>query len=322
MRNLMFLATIPLLLTTVGCIRKPCRDDVVCATYVHPYGLEISCDEWNRQGSSGDVIVTNKEGVTIKKVFQKGVLDGEVTYSFPFRDSVETVEIYDHGRLTKEARYYSSGVVKSELEYPAEGEHILKTFYDQGAPKSEEHFVGDKLMTGTYFNSNHLVESRVENYFGKRTLRDIYGQLISVDTIEDGVMAASTTYHPNGMPEATTPYVNGVVHGQKKTFLPGGEPYSVELWEEGVQNGITIFYEDGEKIAEVPYYQGRRNGIEKRFRNNAQVVEEIGWLNDSRHGPTRRYVEGKVVIDYYFHGTPVTKGVFDKRSAMMQPQVH
>ncbi|MDP1835106.1 MAG: toxin-antitoxin system YwqK family antitoxin [Chlamydiales bacterium] len=320
MRNVLFLLSIPALLITASCNRQNCCDQVVCETYVHPYGLEMSGGEWCRQGSSGDVIVTNKDGVTVKSAYEKGVVEGEVTYTFPFRDSIETVEIYSQGKLIKETHYFPSGVVKSEIAYPSENEQVVRAFYDQGGRKSEEHFLGKQLQTATYYNFNDLVESKVDDFSGKRTQRDIYGQLVSVDTIENGVLAATTTYHPNGMPEATTPYSNGVVQGVRKTFLPGGEPYSVEEWSAGIQHGTTIIYEDGEKIAEIPYYQGKRSGVEKRFRNNDEVVEEIGWANNAKHGPTTRYVEGQVITDYFYYGTPVSKTVFDKRTALLQHQ--
>lgn len=295
-----------------------CNECIVCETYVHPYGIEMSEGEWCRQGASGDVIVKRLDGVTVKSSYQSGDLDGEVTHSFPFRDSAEHSEMYSKGSLVKEVHYFPSGVVQLEIEHISPTERVVKANYDQGTRQAEETYVGDKLQKGTYYNLKEVVESSVDDFSGKSTKRDVYGQLLSVDTVEEGQIVLSTTYHPNGMPHAITPYQDGVIDGQLKTYLPGGEPYSVEEWHQGTRNGLTTVYQDGEKIAEIPYANGRKNGIEKHFRNNDEVVEEISWVEDVEHGPRVRYVEGQAYSEWYFNGAPVSKAVYDKRTALIQ----
>jgi antitoxin component YwqK of YwqJK toxin-antitoxin module len=286
---------------------------------VHPYGLEVSGDEWNRQGASGDVITVRKDGVTVKSSYQSGELDGEITYTHPYRSSVEKVEIYSKGRLVKESQYSISGALRLDTEYPTVKEKVVRAFYSQGNQRNQETYAGDRLQKGVYYSPKELVESTVDDFNGKATQRDLYGQLISVDTIDNGEVVSITTYHPNGMPEAVTPYVDGLTHGTRKTFLPGGEPLTVEEWVEGYQEGPTFVYQDGEKVAEVPYCNGQKNGIEKRFRQEDEVVEEVSWSNDVLHGPTVRYVEGQVFTEYYYNGTPVTKPIYDRRTALLQP---
>ncbi len=315
-----YLLLLPICILATACGRSRCCNDVVCETYVHPYGLEMSSNEWCRQGSSGEVITSRKDGVVIKRSFQQGVVDGQVSYTFPHRDTIETIEVYSKGDLIKVTHNFPSGAVKSETEYASPTNSVVKSYYDQGTLRSSERFKDDRLAQATYFNLKETLESSVEDFSGKSTRRDIYGQLLSVDTIEDGRVVASTTYHINGMPEAITPFSSGVVDGTRKTFLPGGEPYTIEQWQNGQQHGITQEFQDGEKVAEVPYYRGRKEGVEKCFRNEKDVVEEISWHMDARHGPTNRYVEGKVITDWYYNDAPVSKAVFDKRSALLQPQ--
>lgn len=313
------LLALPLSLLAVACCRNSCCDRmVVCETYVHPYGLEMSESEWCRQGACGDVITTRKDGVTINRSYANGELNGQATYTFPYRQTIETIETYGSGRLVKITHYFSSGVVREESEHITPNERITKVNYDQGSPQSIEHFLGDKLMKGSYYNLKEVVESSVDEYSGKSTRRDIYGQLLSVDTVEDGVVVSSTTYHPNGMPEAITPFQDGIVHGQRKTFLPGGEPYTVEEWADGLQNGTTFVYQNGEKVTEIPYVNGAKTGVERHFRNDEEVVEEISWANDVQHGPTKRYVDGKVITDWYFNNAQVSKPVYDNRCNLLQ----
>ena len=310
-------AVAALLLSSCNCRRQIC-DEVVCERYVHPYGLEISGDEWCRQGSCGEVLTTRKDGVCEKKRYKDGHLDGETTYSFPHKEAVEKVETYQEGRLLKEQRNFSSGMPREAVEYPAEGEKIVRDWYDHGGLKSVEHFSGNRLKQGKYYNASNNVESSVENFYGKRTLRDDYGQLESVDVIEDGFLTSRTSYHTTGVPDAVTPYHRGSIHGMRKTFLPGGEPHTIEQWESGYQHGKTTVYEDGEKVAEIPYEGGRKNGLERRFKDESVVIEEISWQDGQRHGPTFRYVDGQVFTDWYFNGQKVSKAVYDKRTALLR----
>ncbi len=312
------LLIIPIAILATSCGRSQCCNDIVCETYVHPYGLAVSSDEWCRQGACGEVITTRKDGVVVKRSFQSGVVDGQVTETFPHRETLESTKVYSRGKVVKECHNYSSGSPRVEIEHVAPNEQIVKSYYDQGTLKSVEYQQGNRIAKGTYYNLAEAVESSVEDFNGKSTKRDIYGQLLSVDTIEDGVVASSTTYHINAMPDAITPYKNGVIHGSRKTFLPGGEPYTIEEWQAGQQHGMMQHFQDGEKVAETPFFRGNREGVERHFRGD-EVVEEISWHAHRRHGPTNRYIEGQVVTDWYFNGTAVTKAIFDKRAALLQP---
>ncbi len=313
------LTLVPLCLGLIGCNQNQCcYDEVICQSYVHPYGLEISGREWCDQGSSGEVITKLKDGRIVREHYEGGCLEGDVCTTYPHREIPETVETYQSGRLVKEKQHYASGLPSTETEYVSETEVIIREYYDQGTPKSVERFTQGRLQQGKYYNLSQNVESGVEDFYGKRTTRDVYGQLLSIDTIKDGLMTSSMTYHPNGMPEAETSYRDGLVHGIRKTFLPGGEPHALEEWNSGFQSGTTNVFDNGEKIAEIQYDRGKKHGLERRFRDETIVVEEISWQNDIRHGPTFRYVDGSVITDWYFNGNPVSKAVYDKRSSFLR----
>lgn len=314
-----WILSLPMCLMMTACCPQYECNDVVCETYVHPYGLEVSGNEWNRQGSSGDVITVRKDGVTVKSSYQGGELDGEVTYSHPYRNTIETVEIYTKGRLVKESHYSTTGALRSDIEYPTLKERVERSYYNQGNLRAQETFLGDSLQKGVYYSPKDLVESTIDDSNGKATQRDAYGQLIAVDTIENGQIVSSTSYHPNGMPEAVTPYADGLIHGVRKTYLPGGEPQTVEEWKNGYQEGVTHVYQDGEKVSEVPYAGGLKHGTEKRLRNEDEVVEEITWANDVRHGPTVRYLNGQVLTEWFYNGQPVSKSIYDTRTALLKP---
>lgn len=310
------MALIPLCVTITACQQRCCDpQEVLCETYVHRYGVEVPPEEWSEQGSSGRVVSTRKDGVTVTKTFNSGVLDGEMTYTFPLRSQTERCEQYDNGRLVKRQSFYVSGLPCEEIDYSQAPAITTKCYYDQGSQRAVETTTNGRITQAKYYNLAGNVETGVEEGCGKRTNRDSFGQVASVDTIKDGAMVLRTTYHPNGIPQAQMNYQDNVIHGTVKTFKPAGDPNSIELWNRGMQEGITTLYEDGEKCAEVPFVRGCRCGVEKRFCDAGErVVEEITWVDNVRHGPAYRYLNGKVVEEWYFHGQKTTRDGFERLS--------
>jgi antitoxin component YwqK of YwqJK toxin-antitoxin module len=288
---------------------------VVDEKYVHKYGLEVAQNDWKARGKNGQVISTLDNGVVMTKQYDFGVLEGETTYTFPNSNTIEKVETYKNGQLVKTVINDESGAPKEETEMTAEGNKYVTIWYNDGTPQSRESYQDDLLVQAEYFNGSNKVESRVDNGFGTRIVRDQYGDLVSTDTFKNGALVSKTTYHKNGAPKAFTPYANNVVEGMRKTFMPAGEPETVEEWVGGVREGTTLAYKNGEKFAEVPYKNGRKNGIEKRYRDGSTLIEEISWRDNQRHGPSDTYVNGKVTkTEWYYNGQKVTKSAWDMKS--------
>lgn len=316
MRSLVSLGFIALtaILSITSCsnsYEKPPSEIVMDEKYIHRYGVEVPAEEWSAHGEHGQVVSTLKNGVIVTKNYKEGVLEGETTYSFPHNELVERVENYSKNIKTKEIVYYTSGSPKQEVTYQPQGK-IVTTWYETGSPSGKETYDWKgKMVTAEYYNTNHLLDSRVDNGAGLRIMRDQYGQLLSNDTIQDGAMVLRTTHHQNGSPKEITPYQNGVVAGQKKSYLPGGEPESIQTWTNGAQNGLTVVFQNGDKFAEIAYVNNAKNGIERRYRNGSDLMEEITWRNDLLNGPYTTYVGNGSKIDWYYQGKPVTKANFD-----------
>jgi antitoxin component YwqK of YwqJK toxin-antitoxin module len=102
------------------------------------------------------------------------------------------------------------------------------------------------------------------------------------------------------------------VTGQRRTFLPGGEPHTIEEWSEDHQEGVTVVYQNGEKIAEVPYLNGIKNGVEERFKDGRFLVEEVNWKAGKKHGPCYSYVGEDTLITWYYEGQEVSKRQYDR----------
>lgn len=316
MKKAQVLFGVALLSCLTGCQSRENSDEVVCQT-VHRYGVALEPDDWSSRGKNGQVISVRKDGVTVTRNYDKGVLHGECCYSYPYRDVVQKREHYTQGGLVKECTYYPSGCPEVQVEHDAGCVRRTSAWYENGAPYAKEVYKEDKLLQGEYILPDGQVESRIDDGAGVRTKRGPQGELLSVDTVQKGLVCKVTTYHPCGSPSAVTAYNNGVIEGTRWTYLPGGEPATAEEWVGGIQEGTTIVYEYGEKRAEVPYVSGHPHGIERRFCDNGgAVAQERSWVNGQLHGPTHSYVGGTTKTDWYFCNKPVpNKATFDMLSS-------
>jgi antitoxin component YwqK of YwqJK toxin-antitoxin module len=285
--------------------------DVVSETYVHRYGVQLPQEDWTARGQSGQVVSVRKDGVVETCSYESGVLHGECTYTYPHREVVQNRVHYEQGSLAKEVENYPNGAPKSQTVHADENSSEITYWYENGVPKAHEIYQNGLLITGEYFTSTHEKESAVDDYHGVRVNRDPYGQIVSKDTIEQGLLTRRTTYHNNGAPQSITPYVNGKIEGQRMTYHPAGEPDTIETWVCGVQQGNTEVYLTGEKIADVPYRNGRKGGVERRYREGQVLVEQITWVQGIQHGPAISYVGTEPNTDWYFQGRKVSKSAYD-----------
>lgn len=308
-RQRLFCVLVGFVLLT-GCQQR-CCDDVVCETYVHRYGVPLAPQDWSERGQHGQVISIRKDGVVISKTYESGVLNGDTTYTFAHKDLVEKKEVYCQGNLTQTVYYYPSGMPQRQITFEQPDTERVLTWYESGAPQSKELYFGGLLVQGEYLNPSQQQESAVIDQNGLRTLRDDYGQLLSVDEIRDGQMTLRRTFHPNGAPAAVTPYVNNAVEGKRWTYQMGGEPATIEEWRGNYQHGNTEVFENGEKVSDLPYVMGQAHGIERRYRNGQQLVQENNWVQGRRHGPSYTYVNDTTQTDWYFKDRKVNRGTYE-----------
>lgn len=289
---------------------------IVNETYKHRYGMEVPEEHWVASGEHGQVITTLKNGIVVTKTYNNGILDGLTTYSFPHSQNIEREETYANGTLEKVIKNYVSGHPYQEIVYSNQNRTVT-SWYENGSPKSQEEYTQNFLANGEYFSPEHAVESKVENGSGTIIQRDCYGLTLFTDTITNGQLSLRTSYHSNGSLKEITPYINQLVEGERKTFLPAGEPNSIETWVAGQQNGVTVMFQNGEKISEVPYKYGLKHGVEKRYRNGETLVEEATWEEGMKHGPSKCYLAGIVTTDWYFQNKKMEKSKYDFMTSPM-----
>jgi antitoxin component YwqK of YwqJK toxin-antitoxin module len=314
MRIGLSLALLTMTWVATGCMTTQ-QVEVVDQSYVHKYGVEVPSDYWDSAGREGAIISTMADGVVVMNTYSNGILHGETTYTYPHSETIHRAEVYQNGELEKETVYFCDSIPMQETHYvPSSHVKYVTNWYSGGSPKSYETFDGELIVTGEYYNLQNQRDSFVENLEGTRLSRDDYGQLLSQDTIQQGRLALSTTYHPNGTPKEMISYQNNLVDGIKKTYYPGGEPNTLEEWKMGRQEGMTTVFQNGEKFAIIPYVAGQKQGIERRFKDEEIIVKEIPWVAGKMHGPMRTYVGDSVKTEWYFKGSPTTAAEFDALS--------
>lgn len=282
--------------------------------YIHQYGIEINKKQWMETGQTGHIVTTQKNGVTCKKHYLCGLLEGQTTYTFPNSEDIEKVKLYSQNQLLKETNFYLSGSPFKEITYSPTELILVREWYENGSLKSFEKYSGSLLAHGVYYDTFGQCVSKVEDGKGVRTLRDIYGSLVSTNTLKEGKVEVVTLYYENGVPKEVNPYVGGAIHGLRKTFLPGGEPYTIENWEHNKLQGVTTLYIDGERAQEIPYVNGLREGQGRIYKDGEFVVQELNWKNDRLHGPCKTYLEDKVVTEWYWKGNKVSQTYYEANS--------
>lgn len=273
---------------------------IVKQKYVHKYGIEVPSEDWSSRGEDGQVITTLADGVTVTNQYARGNLHGETTYTFPYSDTIERVEVYDNSRPVKEIVNNENGWPQKEVRYLSGNRREITNWFESSSPQSVETYEGKRLVTGEYYTSSNQLESRVDNGEGLRIVRDFYGTHIYNEQIAGGFPALRLTYHPNGVLKSETPYARGVIEGTRQTYMPSGEPQTTESWIGGKQHGLTVIYKNGMVWKEIPYVDGQKEGIEKVYRNGKDIVEEITWFEGKKHGPHRKYIENVVKTDWFY----------------------
>ena len=324
MRSSIFMGSMAFLALNTACTcTDPCCDEgfeVVKQSYVHKYGVEVDPVSWNERGGHGQVVTTQKNGVTINQNYVDGVLQGDTTYSFPHSTAVEKVATYDKGTLVSETVYFRSAGQKMMTEYtPSRPDYLIITqWYENGAQRSRETFINDRIDEGYYYDMKGQVESSVTAGSGDRYERNDSGELLSSDKYVNGEVVETTYYYPHKSLKEVIPYANGTIHGMRKFYFVGGDPDRFEEWTNGRQTGTTIMFQHGEKIAEVPYVNGMKSGLEKRYRDGEFVVEEVTWVDGKQHGPHTTYIGSESTVDWFYNDKRMTKTQFDR---MAIPQI-
>jgi len=288
-----------------ACQNSSTVDQIVSQTFVHKYGFDVSEQEWEERAQEGQVVTMLKNGVKVTRSYENGQLHGATSYTFPHSSVIEKLLVYDEGTLLKESVNDAGGMPIREEVYEFDNRDLITLWDDKGVPLSIEEYDDEVLMEGKYYTPEHELEGKVEAGFGERIKRDRTGLLISRDEIENGVIAARTTYHPNGQMHTISHYHDYQLHGEQLKFTASGRPLMELNWNHGVLDGTKVIYRNGSKIAEIPYSNGQKHGMEFHFDDLGNLTAEVEWRNDKKHGSSKIHTEEATDTEWFFNGQAV-----------------
>lgn len=305
-----FSLLLPALLLTGCCTRS--TKEVVAETYIHKYGAPVCREDWIANGRDGQVVQQRRDGVTVKRSYRNGVLEGNTSYSFPNSTTLHICEVYNAGALVARTSNYPSGAPMEEERYQNGQSTQMTHWYEDGTPASVENYDMGRIVSGEYRTPLNAIEAQVVDGIGTRLFRNNKGELMMRDLIRGGELVERICYFASGDPSAIIPYQNGQIHGTRLTFFEGGLPNTVEQWVHGKQEGLTIVYQNGEKASEIPYMNGEKEGVELRFRDGAEPVEEVSWKAGVQHGPRRLLSVQGETTEWYHKGELVSRPTFER----------
>ena len=293
--------------------KKDKKKDVVSQRFIHKYGYDVSRDDWEGNQFPGQVVTTLKNGVSIASTYEDGLLHGRTTYTYPHSQTLESLHIFERGNLIKKVSYNVKGMPTKEETYLSPSHIKAKYWYKTGTPKCVEELIDNSLVEAEYFTLNNETESRIENGKGVRSIRNEQGALIAKETIENGRVTASETFHSNKSPSVSMGYTSeGKLQGEKKVYAETGEPISVESFDNGELHGMCTYYQNGYRYKETPYVHGEINGVERKYVDGESLVEETEYHDGLKHGPSTFYCDGIAKSEWFYNNELVTKGKFEE----------
>lgn len=307
-----FLVLAALGVFAMSCQREESEKDVISQRYIHKYGYAVSAEEWADRNYPGQIISSLRSGSTVTATYEDGMLNGPCSFTYPNSQVVERYVLYKRGSPVKEILYDISGMPMKESVQISDAQSTLTTWYADGVPRSIEEYHEDKLLSGQYFTILNELESHVEKGSGLKSVRDLFGVLISKETIQDGFVVKKESFYSNGTPESITHYLFGKMDGERHTFTDQGVPLAVEQWLAGKLHGTSIYYKNGSKHLQVSYEHGEKTGWEYQFTDGATVSHQISWSHDQKHGPETFFIPGGKKVSWYYEGKEVSKNRYEE----------
>ena len=153
--------------------------------------------------------------------------------------------------------------------------------------------------------------------------------LASLNELKDGLLINSDTGQPYtgqvtlinkdwGAVERSKHYVDGLLHGQEKSFYRSGKLRSVSSFKQGLLDGTTkVYYQNGvlriliqakKGIKEgraINYHANGRVRIERFYKNDVIHGQERTWFGNGNPKTSKHYRHGVLVgqaLSYYDNG--------------------
>ncbi len=301
-----------LALTSCQKNKKPRDEEVVSQRFYHRYGYAMSKSEWEQEEQPGQVVTTQRNGVTISSSYEGGVLHGPTTETYPHSQTLRIRQLFDKGTLCKQTFFDIRGVPQKEETYLSPSDVKVISWYKNGVPKSTEEYSSNELVYGEYYSPQNELESKVDRGRGVRTQRTQSGELLTKETFENSQVIRRETFHPNGVPHEIVSFQGGKLSGEKCKFGLTGEPILYENWKNGKLDGSAVYYQNGYKYLEVPYSEGLKHGLEKQYIDGEILANETQWFHGKKHGPAISYCDGLTSTDWFYNDEKVIRKRYEE----------
>lgn len=295
---------------------------IIKETFKNNYGIIVTGSEWAKRGKSGTITRVLKDGSTTHEVYVNGLLNGEITHTFPHTETISSVRIFDQGKLLSLKSFFVNGLPSIEEVYHSDGSRTVSKWPENKDLDviSEPYFIETtqqgRVLQGFYSSINGRYVSKIQNGEGIRSIFSSTSNLLSEETFSEGVMIKRTTFYPNRDPETITHYLNYEPHGIKCSYLQGGIPNTIEEWRHGYQDGNTTIFKNGYKVSEISFVKGKKEGLELRYNEQELIAEEVYWKSNMLHGMRKIYAGGVLKQEWYHHGKVVSKSKFDRLNSV------
>ena len=169
---------------------------------------------------------------------------------------------FNHGKETGVFKYFDdtkAGTVIATRDFSKGDGSCYAIFYDQKSNKVSEGKLVNKLPEGEW--KYYHFESK---------------QLMSKEFYKNGKLeGVRKVFYKDGTLAEETNYVNGIKHGNSKTYSEKGQLIDAHIYKNGQYDGVASYYDGlGNKMYEGSYVNGKRVGTWKFFEKN-KVIKQV-----------------------------------------------
>jgi len=101
-----------------------------------------------------------------------------------------------------------------------------------------------------------------------------------------------------GAVEFNIEYVDGLRHGEEKTYYQSGALKSLGHWSNGLIDGITeVYFEDGSLMIRMNFKDGMKEGRAVRYYQSGQLAVESYFKNDLLEGESKVWYESGELLE-------------------------
>jgi antitoxin component YwqK of YwqJK toxin-antitoxin module len=138
---------------------------------------------------------------------------------------------------------------------------------------------------------------------------------VEIPWLNGQIHGVKKTFHPSGAKAGETPYEHGKIVGESRSFTEKGTLLRVVRFADGDRDGEMIDYwpdREGKVDRSIPYRKGRVHGMSKAFYADGKPKWERPFRDNRQHGVEKQFApDGKVERErFWIEGDTVSPEEF------------